>query len=438
MLHHYDHRWATYTNATDSRLMQPQEKEDPESVAQPRYWVPEKEVRERVKNKWSHEWLLGFRRVARSTDERSAIFTMLPASGPGDSVFLMIPEARVAKEISCLYAGLDTFAYDFVVRQKVGGMNFNFYIVEQLPVLPPETYDAPAAWEPGRTLSDWISSRVLELTYMAWDLAPFARDLGYEGPPFAWDPERRFRLRCELDAAYFHLYGIAREDVEYIMDTFLIVRRKDEAAHGEYRTRRVILEIYDQMAAAMPEAAGGTVSEPETPPATVTRLHPRPRDERPDERRDEQPLPAEIAAEEKRRYDATPRRQDENPAPTKTEAPVDAILQNADFTQPPPEHQNDGGPARPEERQPTLPGQARPDPPAPEAPNPYDAALALNACLPDGQKVPKDTLLQDAARELGHPKLARKVKTALNKALNTEHNAGRLKTDWKLVWRPKK
>ncbi len=218
------------------------------------------------------------------------------------------------------------------------------------------------------------------------------------------------------------------------MDTFLIVRRKDEAAHGEYRTRRIILEIYDQMAAAAPTAATETTPEPEKPPATVTRLHPRPRDERPDVRTQ----PAEIAAEERRRYDATPRRQDENPVPTKTEAPVDAILQNADFTQPPPEHQNDGGPARPEERQPTLPGQAHPGRPAPEAPNPYDAALALNACLPDGQKVPKDTLLQDAARELGHPKLTRKVKTALNKALNAEHNAGRLKTDWKLVWKPRK
>ncbi len=56
-------------------------------------------------------------------------------------------------------------------------------------------------------------------------------------------------MRCELDALYFHLYGIARDDVDYIMETFPIVKRKDEAAHGEYRTKRVILEMYDQMAA---------------------------------------------------------------------------------------------------------------------------------------------------------------------------------------------
>ena len=61
----------------------------------------------------------------------------------------------------------------------------------------------------------------------------------------------RFLLRCELDAAYFHLYGIARDDVDYIMDTFPIVKRKDEATHGEYRTKRVILDIYDAMQQAI-------------------------------------------------------------------------------------------------------------------------------------------------------------------------------------------
>ena len=136
-------------------------------------------------------------------------------------------------------------------------------------------------------LLSFLFPRVLELTYTAWDLAAFGRDVithwqnqvaggqwpvppGETNPttlhpthhspftthqslfpPYRWDEERRFLMRCELDAAYFHLYGIARDDVAYIMDTFPIVKRKDEAAHGEYRTKRVILEIYDAMARAM-------------------------------------------------------------------------------------------------------------------------------------------------------------------------------------------
>ncbi|MFQ3648210.1 MAG: hypothetical protein SNJ80_14880 [Anaerolinea sp.] len=116
----------------------------------------------------------------------------------------------------------------------------NFFYVKQFPVIPPHTY-TPA-------LLAFIVPRVLELTYTAWDLQPFARDVGYAGPPFIWDEERRFLMRCELDALYFHLYQIPRADVDYIMETFPIVKRKDEAAHGAYRTKQVILDMYDQMA----------------------------------------------------------------------------------------------------------------------------------------------------------------------------------------------
>ena len=89
---------------------------------------------------------------------------------------------------------------------------------------------------------------MLELTYTAWNLQDFARDMGYDGPPFAWDEERRFLLRCELDAAFFHLYGIAAPDVDYIMETFPIVKRKDEAKFDTFRTKEKILEIYHPMA----------------------------------------------------------------------------------------------------------------------------------------------------------------------------------------------
>jgi len=101
------------------------------------------------------------------------------------------------------------------------------------------------------TVADWIKTRVLELGYTSHSLEPSARDLGYTGTPFAWDPERRFSLRCELDAAFFHLYGIGADDADYILETFPIVKRHDEAEFGEYRTKRVILERYDAFAVAM-------------------------------------------------------------------------------------------------------------------------------------------------------------------------------------------
>jgi len=67
-----------------------------------------------------------------------------------------------------------------------------------------------------------------------------------------------------------------------------------------------------------------------------------------------------------------------------------------------------------------------------------DAALALHGCVPNGEKVERDALLGQAARELGYPNLTKKVRSTLNKALNAENNAGRLRTDWERVWKPGK
>src|SRR5690606_35061215 len=122
------------------------------------------------------------------------------------------------------------------------------------------------------SLDAWLTARVVELSYTAYDLEPYARDLGDDGPPFRWIPERRELMRAELDAAYFHLYGVERADVEYIMDTFKVVRQKDEAVRGEYRTKRLILERYDAMAQAV--RTGNPYRTPLDPPPGHGPRHP--------------------------------------------------------------------------------------------------------------------------------------------------------------------
>jgi hypothetical protein len=139
---------------------------------------------------------------------------------------------------------------DYCGRQKVGGLSLKYFTMRQLPLLKAEGYSKTAPWAPSITLRDWLLPRLLELTYTAWDLQPFAEDCGDSGPPYIWDPARRFQLQCELDAAFFHLYGISRDDADHIFDTFDVLQRSDERAHGEYRTKRVILEIYEALAEA--------------------------------------------------------------------------------------------------------------------------------------------------------------------------------------------
>ena len=118
------------------------------------------------------------------------------------------------------------------------GINLSWYLLEQLPIITPADYDRPFGDKIARAI---VRDHVLRLTYTAHDMAPFAHDLGYDGPPFSWDGEERRHLRARLDALYFHLYGLSRDDAGYVLDTFPIVRGEDEKAFGHYRTRDMIM-----------------------------------------------------------------------------------------------------------------------------------------------------------------------------------------------------
>ena len=175
------------------------------------------------------------------------IVAAVPKIGLSDSIFLLMPEKTFSAADACLLiANLNSYCFDYVTRHKMPGTNLSWFIVEQLPVIAPTDYDRPFGTTTAR---DLVRGLVLRLTYTAHDMAPFARDLGYDGEPFIWDEEERRHLRARLDALYFHLYGLLRDDAEYILDTFPIVRREDEAAFGTYRTRDMTLAYMNALEA---------------------------------------------------------------------------------------------------------------------------------------------------------------------------------------------
>ncbi len=102
---------------------------------------------------------------------------------------------------------------------------------------------------------------MLELTYTSRSLASFARDLGYDGAPFAWNEERRANLRADLDAFYARAYGLTRDELRYILDpadakgldypseTFRVLKEREIRERGEYLTRQLVLEAWDRMEA---------------------------------------------------------------------------------------------------------------------------------------------------------------------------------------------
>ncbi|ASC70355.1 Type IIS restriction enzyme Eco57I [Halomicronema hongdechloris C2206] len=268
---------------------------DPYFLAQSRYWASPQDTAQRIPKGYPYQWLMGFKDVTSATNTRTMIACVLPKTAvlcsirvvflddynppspptplplgegsqstssslsPQERARVRATEATEPKnsshsEISTLLsllANWNSFCFDFFCRQSTPGNHLSDYIVRQLPTLPPSTYQQPCPWDTTLTVEDWILPRVLELTYTAWDLQGFAKDCGYEAAPFPWNPDRRSWLQAELDAAFFHLYSIQREDVDFMLESFPIVKRKDRQKFGSFQTKDRILRIYDQLAAAM-------------------------------------------------------------------------------------------------------------------------------------------------------------------------------------------
>lgn len=250
MIHQFDHRWAASGDDTYEDTELNDAKVEPNFHPSPRYWVASQTVEHRLKEHgWQSPWVIGWRDVTRSGDMRTLIAGMIPAVGVNHKFQLVMPNAETAK-VAALYASMCSMTVDYIARLKLSGSSFPYFVIRQLPILPPDFYTAPRL--------AFITPRVLELTYTSHSLAPFARDLGYDGPPFKWDEERRALLRAELDAFYARAYGLTRDELRYILnpadvkgedypsETFRVLKNKEEKKYGEYRTRRLVLEAFDK------------------------------------------------------------------------------------------------------------------------------------------------------------------------------------------------
>lgn len=197
------------------------------------------------------KWLMGWRDICRSTDERTVIASVMPLVAVGHTMPLFFTEI-VGPKAAALMGNFCSLVLDFCARVKVGGTHLTYGYLKQFPVLPPDRYtDADLAF---------ILPRVLELTYTSHDLSGWSQELGYTGPPFTFDPDRRAVLRAELDAYYAHLYRLTRDELRYILDpadvmgadypseTFRVLKNKERIpGTDKYASQQLVLDAWDRL-----------------------------------------------------------------------------------------------------------------------------------------------------------------------------------------------
>lgn len=260
MIWHFDHRAASVVVNPENQYRpafpkptEPHEHADPAFTPVPQFWILATE-QQRL-----DRYALAFRDVTNPTDRRTLDACFIPHRYAGNTLPLVLSMEQNDVAFTLLCANFNALLLDFVARQKVQKNHLNWYIVEQLPILPLDCYENKRFGK--KSAAQVVREAVLELTYTSHDMAPLAHDMGYLDkngkvkPPFIWDEDRRRKIRAKLDAVYFHLYGITdRDDVRYVYSTFSIIKDEETVAHGRYLSLDLCLAYMSALAAGDPDA----------------------------------------------------------------------------------------------------------------------------------------------------------------------------------------
>ncbi len=249
----YDHRAASIVIKEINWMRQGQTKatwdvqhQNPDYSARFRWYVDEENVKAAMKDQLQDSYI-AYKEITSPTNIRTMIASFIPHAAVVNTAVLITTGKDISKRLECcLLANLNSFVLDFIAKQKVGGVHLSFFIVEQLPILPPDFYQMQCPWAKNQTLEEWISERVLKLTCTANDMIPLAGEAGFEPKIHKWNSVERRELMAELDAAYFHLYKIDRDAADYMLSTFSKISDPGKTAFEMESVREKVLKRYDE------------------------------------------------------------------------------------------------------------------------------------------------------------------------------------------------
>lgn len=256
MIDQYNHRASHARNSKNNIYRSGASEEttreqlaDPDFTIAARYYVTKDEVDQEMADRdYDRDWFVGFKDITSATNTRTMIASVLPYTAVGNKVPILLAD-HPARSVACFLANINSLAYDFACRQKIGNVTLNWYIVRQTPVFPPQTFDQTFQEQ---KLRDWVAERVAELTFTAHDLDAWGRDLDFTEEPYTWDEERRRELRVDLEALFFSLYGLGEDEVDHIFESFWSVKEDEIEKYGEYKLKQQVLDRLSEFQSLAP------------------------------------------------------------------------------------------------------------------------------------------------------------------------------------------
>jgi hypothetical protein len=256
MIDQYNHRASHARNSKDniyrsgaSEETTQEQLSNPDFTVAARYYVTKDEVDQEMANRdYGRDWFIGFKDITSATNTRTMIASVLPYTAVGNKVPILLAD-HPARSSACFLANINSLAYDFACRQKIGNVTLNWYIVRQTPVFPPQTFDQTFQ---DQKLRNWVAERIAELTYTAHDLDTWGSDLDFADLPYTWDRDRRRELRVDLEALFFSLYGLEKEEVNHIFESFWSVKEDEIEEHGRYKLKQQVLDRLSEFQSLSP------------------------------------------------------------------------------------------------------------------------------------------------------------------------------------------
>jgi hypothetical protein len=199
-----------------------------------RYFV-EPEVAEQ---RWPsrRRWVLAGKEMTDAkTSSRASVFCAIPFNCPSYSLQLVYDDSASTERLMYLLGVLNSLPFDYFARQKMSGSHLTAVILRQLPI--------PPANSESRSLIELVARLALGLSGAC---SPLAEDALQEGM-LVEPPTHPHQARATIDAAVALLFGLDRESLEYMLDSFDILAKIESERHGSYITKSLVMEKYDSV-----------------------------------------------------------------------------------------------------------------------------------------------------------------------------------------------